>query len=101
MLAGIQADRAIVESVLQTTGCEEPQLYQPAIDGKPGVLGSCRYASGELIVVASYSPDGSLENEEVRAKTNFRIVSTFPWEVTRDMLYTLRVEMTQQQQADF
>jgi hypothetical protein len=93
MLSGIKADRSIVEGLLETTGCQDPKLYQPLIDGHAGVLGNCRYPSGGIMTVASYSPDAvPLENGDVRSKLNCRVLSVFPWETTRDMLYTLHVQ---------
>jgi hypothetical protein len=93
MKAGIDADLEIVNGVLTSAACEEPSLYQPLIDGESGVLGSCRYPSGSLLVIASYSPGGITEDGEYLATTNCRVLSSYPWEITRDMLYTLHVEM--------
>lgn len=95
MKAGIDADLEIVSNVLKSAACEDPKLYQPLIDGESGVLGSCRYPSGSLLVVASYSHEGETEDGEYLSRTNCRVLSSFPWEITRDMLYTLRVEMPQ------
>jgi hypothetical protein len=93
MLSGVQADRSIVEGLLEATSCQDPKLYQPLIDGHAGVLGNCRYPSGGIMTVASYSPDAvPLENGEVRSKVNFRVLSVYPWETTRDMLYTLHIQ---------
>jgi len=94
MNAGIRADLEVVAETLTLSACDQPKLYQPLIDGKPGVLGGCRYPSGNLLVVASYSPDGTSEGGQYRAKTNCRVLSVFPWEITRDMLYTLHIERT-------
>jgi hypothetical protein len=95
MKAGIEADLEIVNDVLKSAACDDPKLYQPLIDGESGVLGSCRYPSGSLLVVASYSHGGETEDGEYLAQTNCRVLSSFPWEITRDMLYTLHVEMPQ------
>lgn len=103
MLANITANAVIVQSALLGSGADEPQLYQPLIDGQPGVLGNFRferqdlgqgqYKEGDLVVAASYSPDAKVqENGEYRGITNCRVISTFPWEVTRDLLYNLHVE---------
>ena len=103
MLANITANAYIVQSALVGSGADEPNYYQPLIDGKPGVLGNFRferqdlgngqYKEGDLVVAASYSPDAKVqENGEYRGITNVRLLSTFPWEVTRDLLYYLHVE---------
>jgi hypothetical protein len=93
MLASINSNKDIVEAALMASGCESPKLYQPLIDGQPGVLGNCRFENGEILVVASYSPDGAVrENGEYSGQTDCRVMSIFPWEVTRDMLYTMHVE---------
>ncbi|MDD1758386.1 MAG: hypothetical protein LUQ22_06605 [Methanotrichaceae archaeon] len=92
MVADATANMGIVQDVLATTGCEKPQLFRPSIDGKPGALGSCRFPSGDILVSASYSPDGTQQGSEYLGKTNVRVLSTFPWEITRDMLYTLVVK---------
>ncbi len=94
MQANISANKDIVEAALMAAGCERPKLYQPLIDGQPGVLGNCRFENGEILVVASYSPDGAIrENGEYSGQTDCRVLSIFPWEITRDMLYTLHVEV--------
>jgi hypothetical protein len=93
MLSGIKADRSIVEGLLEATSCQDPKLYQPLIDGHAGVLGNCRYPSGGIMTIASYSPDAvPLENGDVRSRLNCRVLSVYPWETTRDMLYTLHVQ---------
>ena len=43
MLASINSNKDIVEAALMASGCESPKLYQPLIDGQPGVLGNCRF----------------------------------------------------------
>jgi hypothetical protein len=110
MLANITANAYIVQSALVGSGADEPNYYQPLIDGKPGVLGNFRferqdlgngqYEEGDLVVAASYSPDAKVqENGEYRGITNIRLLSTFPWEVTRDMLYDFHVEASGDQAA--
>lgn len=94
MLASINANKDIVEAALMESGCESPKLYQPLIDGQPGVLGNCRFENGEVLVVASYSPDALVrDNGEYSGQTNCRVLSIFPWEITRDLLYTMHVEV--------
>ncbi|HUI40076.1 MAG TPA: hypothetical protein VLY86_04055 [Methanothrix sp.] len=112
MIANITANAEIVAVALQGSGADQPKFYQPLIDGKPGVLGSFRFqnepkgvqlgqqvakqASQEVqvVVAASYSPDGRvMEDGSYRGRLNCRIISTFPWEVTRDLLYTLHIEV--------
>jgi hypothetical protein len=93
MLASINANKDIVEAALMESGCESPKLYQPLIDGQPGVLGNCRFENGEVLVVASYSPDAKVrDNGEYSGRINCRVLSIFPWEITRDLLYTMHVE---------
>jgi hypothetical protein len=114
MIANITANAEIVAVALQGAGADQPNFYQPLIDGKPGVLGSFRFqnetkvkgvqlgqqvakqASEEvqIVVAASYSPDGRvMEDGSYRGRLTCRVISTFPWEVTRDLLYTLHVEV--------
>jgi len=108
MLADINANMDVVAAALQGAGADQPKLYQPLIDGQPGVLGSFRfekqqtgpntYTEGDIVLAASYSPDGAVrENGEYRGKTNYRIISTFPWEIIRDLLYTLHVEVPKEE----
>ena len=103
MVANITANEDIVWNALQAAGADKPNLYQPLIDGQPGVLGNFRFKKqdlgqgrslqGDLVVAASYSPDGSLGNDGVyRGRTDCRIISTYPWEVIRDLLYSLHVD---------
>jgi hypothetical protein len=103
MLANITANAYIVWNALINAGADQPKLYQPSIDGQPGVLGNFRFANqnlgqgrykqGDLIVAASYSPDGrDYEDGVYRGRTDCRVISTFPWEVIRDMLNSLHVE---------
>ena len=56
-----------------------------------------RENEGDLIVAASYSPDGKeYEDGIYRGNTDCRVISTFPWEVIRDMLNTLHIEVPDQ-----
>lgn len=102
MLANITANEIIVWNALLNAGADQPNLFQPQIDGQPGVLGNFRfpnqnlgqgqYKQGDLIVAASYSPDGRVYEDGVyKGKTECAVISTFPWEVIRDMLNSLRV----------
>lgn len=104
MLANTTANAFIVWDALMNAGADEPAIYQPLIDGKPGVLGNFRFEredlgrgqseQGDLIVAASYSPDGREHEDGIyRGYTNCRVISTFPWEVIRDMLNTLHVQV--------
>lgn len=110
MLANITANGDIVWNALLNAGADQPKFYQPLIDGKPGVLGNFRfenqnlgqgqYKQGDLIVAASYSPDGKVYEDGVyRGKTDCRVISTFPWEVIRDMLNSLHVEVPKDEGA--
>jgi len=110
MLANITANAYIVWNALLNAGADQPELYQPLIDGQPGVLGNFRfenqdlgqgrYKQGDLIVAASYSPDGRVYEDGVyRGRTDCRIISTFPWEVIRDMLNSLHVEVPKDEGA--
>ena len=78
------------------------------IDGRPGALGNFRferqflghgqYQEGDLVVAASYSPDARFYEEGVsRGRTDCRVISTFPWEIIRDLLYTLHVEVPKEE----
>jgi hypothetical protein len=110
MLANITANAYIVWNALLNAGADQPKLYQPLIDGQPGVLGNFRfenqnlgqgqYKQGDLIVAASYSPDGRVYEDGVyRGRTDCRLISTFPWEVIRDMLNSLHVEVPRDEGA--
>jgi hypothetical protein len=110
MVANITANEYIVYSALLNAGADKPNLYQPLIDGKPGVLGNFRferqflgqgrYQEGDLVVAASYSPDARVYEDGVyRGMTDCRIISTFPWEIIRDLLYTLHVEVPKEEGA--
>jgi hypothetical protein len=91
MLADIQSNMDIVTSTLDSAGCDEPKVYNTEIDGKPGVIGVYRFKSGDLLVCASYSPDAVAESSQSFGRMNCRVLSSYPWEVTRDMLNALRV----------
>jgi hypothetical protein len=93
MRSGIKVEQSVLEGPLEATGCQDPKLYQPLIDGHAGMLVNCKYPSGGIMTVASYSPDAvPLETGEVRSKLNCRVLSVYPWETTKDMLYTLHVQ---------
>lgn len=94
MDASISADRSIVASTLQAAGSDSPKIYQPAIDGHPGYLGSSRFPSGEVLVCASYSPDAVVQSGKTLGRVNCRVLSNVPWEVIRDMLNSLHVEFS-------
>jgi hypothetical protein len=65
------------------------RLYSPiTIDGRTGVMEACRLSSDKEFVCASYFLEDDASSIK---KTNCRIFSTFPWEVTREMLYSLHV----------
>lgn len=116
MIANITANAEIVAIALQGAGADQPKFYQPLIDGHPGVLGNFKFQTetkgvqlgqqaakqtsqqAQIVVAASYSPDGRvMEDGSYRGRLNCRIISTFPWEVTRDLLYTLHVEVPEEQ----
>jgi hypothetical protein len=103
MMANITANEIIVWNALQAAGADQPNLYQPLIDGQPGVLGNFRFENqnlgqgqirqGDLVVAASYSPDGTVGVDGVyRGRTDCRVISTYPWEIIRDLLYSLHVD---------
>jgi hypothetical protein len=110
MVANVTANEYIVYNALLNAGADKPNLYQPLIDGKPGVLGNFRferqflgqgqYQEGDLVVAAAYSPDARVYGDGVyRGRTDCRIISTFPWEIIRDLLYTLHVEAPKEEGA--
>lgn len=110
MVANITANEYIVYNALVSAGADKPSLYQPLIDDKPAVLGNFRfekqflgqgqYQEGDLIVAACYSPDGrTYEDGVYRGRTDCRIISTFPWEIIRDLLYTLHVQVPEEEAA--
>jgi len=95
MSAGIDANKDIVASALTALGGTDSKIYPSTIgvDGQQAVLGSCTYSTSEEIFIVSYSPDAVLMNGTYIGKTDCRFVSTYSWEVTRDMLGTLHVEV--------
>ena len=108
MVANITANEIIVWNALQGAGADQPNLYQPLIDGQPGVLGNFRFENqnlgqgqnkqGDLVVAASYSPDGSVGDDGVyRGRTDCRVISTYPWEIIRDLLNSLHVEVPKEE----
>jgi len=111
MLADIAANLEIVLAALRGAGADQPNIYPPLmIDGKPGVLGNFRYErqflgqgqyqEGDLVVAASYSPDGRVYEDGVyRGRTDCRVISTFPWEIIKYLLYTLHVEVPNEEGA--
>lgn len=91
MLADLQSDMDIVTSTMDSAGCDDPKVYRPEIDGQSGVIGMYRFKSGDLLICASYSPDAVADSGQSLGRTNCRVLSNYPWEVTRDVLNTLRV----------
>lgn len=79
----------IVTGMLNTAQCTNTKLYQLPIDGNTGVFGACSFSSNEVFACASYFISA---NSSAINKTNCRVFSTFPWEVTTRMLYSLHVE---------
>lgn len=66
------------------------KLYQLPIDGHTGALEVARFPSNnEVFACASYFLDS---NFSAIKKTNCRVFSTYPWEITREMMYSLHVE---------
>jgi hypothetical protein len=112
MVANTTANEYIVYSALVSAGADKPSLYQTSIDGKPAVVGNFRferqflgqgqYQEGDLIVAACYSPDARAYEDGVdRGRTDCRVISTFPWEIIRDLLYTLHVEVPKEQAGPY
>ena len=104
MVANITANEYIIYYALMNAGADEPNLYQPLIDGQPAVLGNFRfekqylgqgqYQEGDLVVAAAYSPDARVYEDGVyRGRNDCRIISTYPWEIIRDLLNTLHVQV--------
>jgi hypothetical protein len=75
--------------MLGTTQRPSIKIYQLPIDGHTGILEACRFQSNEVFSCASYFLENSTSNIK---KTNCRVFSTYPWEITREMLYSLHVE---------
>ena len=111
MLANIVANMDIVLTALSQAGADQPKVYQDlTIDGQPAVLanfrferqflGEGRYQEGDLVVAAAYSPDARVyEDGSYRGRNDCRIISTYPWEIIRDLLYTLHVEVPEEDRA--
>ena len=110
MIANITANEYIVYSALIDSGADVPNLYQVQIDGQPAVvgnfryekqfLGEGRYQEGDLVAAAAYSPDARLyEDGSYRGRNDCRVISTYPWEIIRDLLYTLHVEVPAEDRA--
>ena len=110
MVANVTANEYIVYSALIDSGADRPNLYQVQIDGQPAVvgnfryekqfLGEGRYQEGDLVVAAAYSPDARLyEDGSYWGKNDCRVISTYPWEIIRDLLHTLHVELPAEDRA--
>ena len=111
MLANIAANMDIVLTALSLAGADQPKIYQNlTIDGQPAVLanfrferqflGQGRYQEGDLVVAAAYSPDARLyEDGNYWGRNDCRVISTYPWEIIRDLLYTLHVEVPAEDRA--
>ncbi len=55
---------------------------------------------GDLVVAAAYFPDGrQYEDGSYRGRNDCRVISTYPWEIIRDLLYTLHVEVPAEDRA--
>lgn len=75
--------------MLGTTQRPSVKIYQLPIDGHTGILEACRFPSNEVFACASYFLESSTSAIK---KTNCRVFSTYTWEITREMLYSLHVE---------
>jgi hypothetical protein len=75
--------------MLGTTQRPSVKLYQLPIDGRTGVIEAARLSSNEVFACASYFLESGTSAFK---KTNCRVFSTYPWETTREMLYSLHVE---------
>ncbi len=95
MSAGIDANKDIVTSAITALGGTDSKINPSTVgvDGHQAVLGSCKYPTGEAIYIASYSPDAVPLNGTYIGKTDCRFVSTYSWDVTRNMLGTLHIKM--------
>ena len=52
------------------------------------------------MVAAAYFPDGrQYEDGSYRGRNDCRVISTYPWEIIRDLLYTLHVEVPAEDRA--
>lgn len=96
MSAGIDANRDVVATAITTLNGKDSKIHQSTVgvDGHQAVLGSCTYPNGNVAVyIASYSPDAAPYNGAYLGKINCRFVSTYSWEVTRNILGTLHIEL--------
>ena len=95
MSDGIDANKDIVTSALTALGGTDSKIYPSTVgvDGHQAVLGSCKYPTGEQIFILSYSPDAVPFNGTYIGKTDCRFVSTYSWDVTRNMLGTLHIKL--------
>ena len=110
IVANISDSEYIVYGALINSGADRPNLYPVLIDGQPAVvgnfrferqfLGQGRYQEGDLVVAAAYSPDARLyEDGNYWGRNDCRVISTYPWEIIRDLLYTLHVEVPAEDRA--
>lgn len=110
IVANISDSEYMVYGALINSGADRPNLYPVLIDGQPAVvgnfrferqfLGQGRYQEGDLVVAAAYFPDGRQYGDgSYRGRNHFRIISTYPWEIIRDLLYTLHVEVPAEDRA--
>jgi len=60
MLANTTANAYIVWDALINAGADEPAIYQPLIDGKPGVLGNFRFVEAVTLPTAESMRTGSI-----------------------------------------
>jgi len=91
-------NKNIVDGLLQIAGCSRPEEYKVTIDGHRGILErsqSCNISPPALVTCVSYSPDAAIKSNVYRGRINCRIVSTYPWQTTRDMLNTIHIEIGQ------
>jgi hypothetical protein len=79
-----------ITKMLNTAQPPNVKLYQLPIDGHTGALEVAHFPSNnEVFACASYFLDN---NSSLIKKTNCRVFSTYPWEITREMLYSLHVK---------
>jgi hypothetical protein len=78
----------LVTGFLKAAQCTNTKLYQLPIDGNVGILGACSFPSNEVFACASYFMES--QSSPIK-KTNCRVFSTYPWEITKEMLYSLHV----------
>jgi hypothetical protein len=79
----------LVTGFLKAAQCPNIKLYQLPIDGHTGILGACHFPSNEVFACASYFIES--QSSPIK-KTNCRVFSNYPWEITKEMLYSLHVE---------